>query len=102
MAAITFTNAVTGAVTNLLDTTVLTSAVQGIESTPTKNIHTVKLTAGDGEKVVSTDYNTRPITLEGTIRCDTSTALRTKLENLTRDVSGKGYLDVTFEGGSTE
>jgi hypothetical protein len=100
-ASITFTKFDNSSVTDLLSSEVITSRIQGVESSAEKNIQTLKLTNGDGEKVISSDYATRPITQEGKIVCSTPTALRTKLEALKRDVSGKGYLDVTFEGGST-
>jgi phage-related protein len=88
------------AVTNLQDTSVVTSDIDGISSSPERNVETVKIARRDGESPISSDYKKRPITLSGRIHADTSTLLRTKLDVIKRDVAGRGTLVVQIDGST--
>lgn len=100
MSVITFTQSGSGTATTLQDAYVVSSKVEGVESTPTLEVSALQLTRRDGRKVISTTYATRQIMVEGTLTESTSSAMRTRLDNLKRDVSGGGTLDVTLDGDS--
>lgn len=101
MATITFTQKSTGITTSLLDTTVRTKRFDGIESTPDKSFNTVKIAQRDGEKKISDTYDNRDIKFEGNFYGTDATDFRTKMDTVKRNVSGEGYLDVTFDGAIT-
>lgn len=101
MASIVFTQIGTGVSSSLLGAIVTTRRINGIESSPDKNFNTVKIARRDGEKKVSDDYAPRKITIEGSFNSPDATAFRTNMDAYKRDVSGPGYLDVTFDGANT-
>lgn len=101
MATITFTQKSTGITTNLLDSTVRSKRIDGIESSPDKDFNTVKIARRDGEKKISDTSASRPITFEGNFYGTTADDFRTNMDRVKRDVQGPGYLDVTFDGSLT-
>lgn len=101
MATIIFTQENTGAVTSLNSEFILLDRIEGVESSPPASVDVLKLTRRDGQKVIATSLEPRSIVLEGTLRENGSEALRIKLENFKRDVSGSGFLDVTLDGDTT-
>lgn len=101
MATFIFTQKDTGIVTNLLDGVVGTRRINGIESSPDKNFNTVKIARRDGEKKISDDYDSRKIGFEGNFSSTTVELFRANMDRVKRDVSGEGFLDVTFDGALT-
>lgn len=98
MASISFTQRDTGITTSLLDGFVGTRRINGIESTPDKNLNTVKIARRDGEKKISDDYAPRKITMDGSFKAPDIETFRANMDAVKRNVSGEGFLDVTFDG----
>jgi hypothetical protein len=100
--SISFTKFDSTSSVDLLTGDIKTSKIQGAESSPALIVQSLKLTNEDGEKVISSSYDKRQITLEGTIKCDTPALLRSTLEDAKAIISGKGYLDIGFEGDTVK
>lgn len=98
MATIIFTQDNTGVSTTLTNTKVMPGKIVGVESTPTTSVNTLKLSGGDGEKVISTSVEPRSIIVEGVLTDTSSALLRLRLDALKRDVSGSGVLEVLLGG----
>lgn len=97
MSAFVFTNT-QGAVTNLQDDNIITSKITGVENAPNAQLSTANIIRQDGDKVIASAYAPRSIGIEGVVTDTTPTALRTRLNNIKRDVAGAGTLDVTLDG----
>jgi hypothetical protein len=83
---------------SLQSSTVITSTLSH-EGTPTQKLDTLKISRRDGEKLISTTFNPKTITIAGTIKGTSLANLETNIDTFKKNVNvTAGNLDIEYAG----